>query len=180
MYCYKCVLITRCMCPHTTMYVSSQHYVSSYYYICVLILLYLSSYYYICPHTTICVSSYYYICVLILLYVCPQTLPILSPTQTLLVRACTAIYVSSNYYIRVHILLYVSAYLPQIPHNLVVLFFCVLIPLYVCAHTTIYASSYLPQIPHSLVEVLVEHVRGSAYAQRLCARTDLVSAGTEV
>jgi hypothetical protein len=56
-------------------------YVSSYYYICVLIPLYL------CPHTpkyvadmrlqavaqfdnTIYVSSYYYICVLILLYMC--------------------------------------------------------------------------------------------------------------
>jgi hypothetical protein len=44
----------------------------SYYYICVLILLYVSShyyvssYYYMCPHTTIYVSSYYYICVLIL------------------------------------------------------------------------------------------------------------------
>ena len=38
-------------------------YASSYYYICVLILLYM------CPHTTIYVSSYYYISVLILLYV---------------------------------------------------------------------------------------------------------------
>jgi hypothetical protein len=72
-------------------------YVSSYYYMCVLILLYVSSYccicvlmllhefahlsysaccggllyvssyYYICPHTTIYVSSHYYMCVLILL-----------------------------------------------------------------------------------------------------------------
>ncbi len=37
-------------------------YVSSYYYICVLILLDM------CPHTTRYVSSYYYICVLILLF----------------------------------------------------------------------------------------------------------------
>jgi cbb3-type cytochrome oxidase subunit 1 len=35
--------------------------VSSYYYLCVLILLHM------CPHTTTYVSSYYYICVLILL-----------------------------------------------------------------------------------------------------------------
>ncbi len=57
------------VCPLTTMYVSS------YYYICVLILLYMcphiticvSSCYYMCPHTTMYVSSYYYVCVLILL-----------------------------------------------------------------------------------------------------------------
>ena len=159
------------MCPHTTIYVSS--------YCCVLILLYVSSYYYICVLILLYMSSYYYICVFTLLYMCPQTRPVLSHTKTLLVGVCTAIYVSSNCYIRVHMLLYVSAYLPQIPYSLVEFFFCVLI-LHMCAHTTIYASAYLPQIPHSLVEVLVEHVRGSAYAQRLCARTALVSAGTEV
>ena len=32
-----------------------------------------SSYYYMCPHTTMYVSSHYYICVLILLYMCPHT-----------------------------------------------------------------------------------------------------------
>ena len=49
-------------------------YVSSYYYICVLILLYVSSYYYMCPHTTIySVSSYFYVCVLILPYMRPHT-----------------------------------------------------------------------------------------------------------
>ena len=36
------------------------------------ILNYVSIYHYMCPHTTICVSSYYYICVLMLLYMCPQ------------------------------------------------------------------------------------------------------------
>ncbi len=51
-YCYICVLILLYMCPHTAM--------------CVLILLYVSSYCYI-------VSSYYYVCVLILLYICPHT-----------------------------------------------------------------------------------------------------------
>jgi hypothetical protein len=44
---------TACICPHTTIYVSS------YYYILVLILLYVSSYYYICV-----LISYYYRCVL--------------------------------------------------------------------------------------------------------------------
>jgi hypothetical protein len=66
---------------HTPMYVSSPHasmYVSSYFYMCVLILLYVSSYslntpicililQYISPHTPTCVSSYSYMLVLLLL-----------------------------------------------------------------------------------------------------------------
>jgi hypothetical protein len=75
------------MCHHTTIYVSS------YYYICVLILpkcvlilLYVCLHTTMCPHTAICVSSYYcvptyyymciltLICVLILLYMCPHIL----------------------------------------------------------------------------------------------------------
>jgi hypothetical protein len=162
------------------MYVSSQHYVSSYYYICVLIPLNFSSYYYICPHTTVCLSSYYYICVLILLHVCPQTLPVLSPTKTLLVRECTAICVLKLLYTCPHptVCVRIPAADPAQPRRFIFLrphtIICV------CTYYYIYASSYLPQIPHSLVEVLVEHVRGSAYAQRLCARTDLVSARTEV
>jgi uncharacterized membrane protein len=64
------------MCPHTMIYSSQMRldttiYVSSYYSICVLILLYVSAYYYICVR--IHVSSYYCICVLILLYMCPHT-----------------------------------------------------------------------------------------------------------
>jgi hypothetical protein len=43
-------------CPHTTTCVSS------YCYICVLILLYM------CPHTTTCVSSYCYVCDVMLVY----------------------------------------------------------------------------------------------------------------
>ncbi len=69
------------VCPHTTIYVSS------YYYVCVLIVLYMRSVcggagttehvlelvlcicvLYICLHTAIYVSSFYYICVLILQY----------------------------------------------------------------------------------------------------------------
>jgi hypothetical protein len=70
---YICVLILLYMEPHTTIYVSS------YYYICGLILLYVSSYYYICVLILLYVSSYYYICVVILLsvsshyYMCPHT-----------------------------------------------------------------------------------------------------------
>jgi hypothetical protein len=109
------------MCPHTPIYVSS------YSYICVLILLYM------CPHTPIYVSSYSYICVLILLYMCPHT----------------AIYVSSYCYICVLILLYMC------PHTLILLgetrertpqqpdtAICVLILLYMCPHTAMYVSSY--------------------------------------
>jgi len=63
------------MRPHSTLYVSS------YYYICVLILLYMR------PHTTIYVSSFYYICVLILLYMCPHTTIYESATGQLLCAA---------------------------------------------------------------------------------------------
>ena len=55
-------------------------YVSSYYHICVLVLIYVcpytmyvSSYYYVCVLILLYVSSCYYICVLILLYMCPHT-----------------------------------------------------------------------------------------------------------
>jgi hypothetical protein len=88
---YKCphttlsVLIPLNMCPHTTICTAASltvHF-SSYYYICVLILLYMSAHttkylssssYYICTATgpTVQVSSYYSICLLILLYTCPQ------------------------------------------------------------------------------------------------------------
>ena len=78
--CYIWVLILL-MCPHTNKHVSS------YYYICVLILLYTCPHntvcvlilLYVCPHTTIgglillCVYSYYYMCVFIVLYMCPHT-----------------------------------------------------------------------------------------------------------
>jgi len=99
--------------PTTTIYVSS------YSYICVLILSYM------CPHTTICVSSYYYMCVLILLYVCPHT----------------NIYLSLYHYMCVLILVYVPhtlhicvliLYLDMCPHTL----------LHMCPHNTKYVSSY--------------------------------------
>ena len=75
--CDMCVLVMLYVCPHTTTYVSS------YYYICVLVLLRVSSYSYTTSASTLRlhVSSYYYICVLALLYVsslvllhvCPHT-----------------------------------------------------------------------------------------------------------
>ncbi len=79
-YYYICVLILLYMCPHTTVYV------------CVLILLYM------CPHTAIYVSSYSYICVLILLYMCPHTNIYTCPHN---MCPPTTIYVSSYYYIYV-------------------------------------------------------------------------------
>jgi hypothetical protein len=99
-YCYICVLILLYMCPHTTIYVSS------YYFICVLILPY------VCPHTAY-VSSYCYIYVLILLYVCPHTAYVSSycykSREQEFLTCChkSAIYVSSYcfmYYIYVLIL----------------------------------------------------------------------------
>jgi hypothetical protein len=92
-----CVLILLYMCPHTAIYVSA------YYSVCVLMLLYVSSYYCICvrillymrPHTAINVSSYCYVCVRILLCMRPHT----------------AIYVASYcYYMCPHTAIYVSAY----------------------------------------------------------------------
>jgi hypothetical protein len=100
-YCYICVLILLCACPHTAIYVSSYchmcvlrlQYVSSY----SVILLYVPSYCYIrvllllymCPHTAICVLIQRHtaaICVFILQYMCPRT----------------AIYVSSYCYMGPH------------------------------------------------------------------------------
>ncbi len=87
-YYLMCVLMLLYMCPHTTVYVPSCYYICALcYYMCVFILLY--------------VSLYYYICVLILLYMCP-------------------------------LLLYVCFYTT----------ICVLILLYMCPHTSIYVSSY--------------------------------------
>jgi hypothetical protein len=98
------------MCPHTTIYVSS------YCYICVLILLYGHTYSSIRTHMCKCGNILLHICVLILLYMCPHT------TICVLIQLylCphTTIYLSSYYYI------------------------FVLILLYICPHTTIYLSSY--------------------------------------
>ncbi len=57
------------MCPHTPTYVSS------YSYICVLLLVHMCSNTptNMCPHTAICVSSYWHMCVLLMLYMCPHT-----------------------------------------------------------------------------------------------------------
>jgi hypothetical protein len=90
------------MCPHTAIYVSSYYYISvlillsicPHTAICVLITIHVSSYYYILVLIPLYVSSYYYTCVLILLYMCPHP----------------AIFVSSYYHIRVLILLHVPSY----------------------------------------------------------------------
>ena len=108
-----CVPILLCMCPRTTIHVSSSCNICVHC-MCVPILLYM------CPHTTIYVSSYCNICVLILQYMrplyvssglCSQSRGILSLCPH------TTIYVSSYYYI------------------------CVLMLQYMCPRTTIYVSS---------------------------------------
>jgi hypothetical protein len=126
------------MCLHTTVYVSSGryqiqnrgiYYVSSYYYICVLIL-HVSLYYcivvlvlpHMCPHTTTYVSSCYY-------YICPHTAYIL-----ILLRMCLHTTI-----------LCVVILLCMCPHTTI----CVLI-LSICSrtiiihasHTTVHVSSY--------------------------------------
>jgi hypothetical protein len=87
-------------------------YVSSYYYVCFLILLYVSSYLlcvlillYMCPYAT----TY----VLMLLHVCPHTTMYVSSYNYMCPH--TTIYVSSYYYVCVLILLYQFALDNNIP-----------------------------------------------------------------
>ena len=90
---YVCPHTTINMCPHTAMHLqasssrascpetsASYYNVSSYYHMCPHTTIYVSSYYYICVRILLYgvfillhVSSYYHICVLTLLYICPQT-----------------------------------------------------------------------------------------------------------
>jgi hypothetical protein len=139
-YYYICVLILLYMCPHTT-----TMYVSSCYYVCVLILLYM------CPHTTIYVSSYCCICVLILLlYMCPHATMYVSSYYYMCPH--TTIYVSSYYYICILILLYVSSYY----------YICVLILLYMC-----------PQRPVLLTKPLCSHTTILLLTKPLCPHTSI-------
>ena len=128
----------------------------------------------------ICVSSYYFMCVLILLCVYADTGRASTPTYSscltarrsttiyyiktkfkkktpptysccLTARRCTTIYVSSYCYKCVRILLYVSSYYYICVLILLCVFIpicvsscyhtCVLIPLYKCPHTARYGSS---------------------------------------
>ena len=123
-YSYISVRILLYMCPHTVMDVSS------YYFICVLILVYIhtgainvrtsricstltslissvSSTKRMSRYATLYLSSYCYISVIILPYICPHT----------------TLYLSSYYYICVIILLCVSSSY----------YMCVLMPLYLCS-----------------------------------------------
>ncbi len=115
LYCYICVLILLCVCPHTVATAAREPADREpgegscicviYYYTAIYVsstTIYVSSYYNMSPHTTIYVSSCYYVCVLMLLYMRPHT----------------AMYASSYYYT------------------------CVRILLYMCPYTTIYVSSY--------------------------------------
>jgi hypothetical protein len=119
------------MCPHTphpTLYVSTNNQsVSSYYYMCVLILLILLC---MCPHTAIYMSSYY-------LHLCPHT----------------TIFVSSYYHIRVfHTTMhaartslryaYVSIRQVCIRQPIHTTMHAARTSLYMCPHTTTYVSSY--------------------------------------
>ena len=116
-----------CMCPHPTKYVSSPYltiHVSSYFYVCVLILLCMCLILlYMCPHTTMYASSYYYICVLILLY-----MPAVSYIKSWCVCVCvlerererSRTFVPSSYphttiYVRIILLLHVCRRCSSLP-----------------------------------------------------------------
>ncbi len=77
-YCYRCVLIPKYMCPHST------RYVCTYCYKCVLIRLY--------------VSACCYTCALLLLYMCPHTLNVCPHTRGASERRALAycVYMSSH------------------------------------------------------------------------------------
>ncbi len=156
---YICVLMSLCMCPHVSMYVSSclyvcvlmslcmcphvSLYVSSCLYACVLMSLscslcmcpHTSIPLYMCPHTSIYVSSYLYVCALIPLFMCPHV----------------SIYVSSCLYVCVLVPLWMC--LDTSMDVSWYLYVCFLIPLYMCPHTSIIS---VPQLllsfsrPHAL------------------------------
>jgi hypothetical protein len=94
-------------------------YMSSCYYICVLMPLHP------CPHTSINVSSYYYIC-LHTTSMCPRT----------------AMYMSSHYYICVHIPLHPCPHTTT-PYTTSCYYICIRILLYICPHTTTYVQVQL-------------------------------------
>jgi hypothetical protein len=77
---------------------------------------------YVCTHTTIYVSSYSYICVLILLYMCPHSICIyVSSYSTTYVSSfdiCVLVlHVSSYYYMCPHTTTYVPSYYKICPHT---------------------------------------------------------------
>ncbi len=123
---YQCSHI----CPHTTLYVSS------YYYISVLILLY------ICPHTTI------HVCVLILLYILSAHVAYCSGVLIVTdiyryIYRYIPICVSSYYMLSAHVAL--SAYY----------YICVFILLYMCLHTTILTTIYVSSYYYIYVHILL-------------------------
>jgi hypothetical protein len=161
-----CVLMLLHMCPHSVMCVLiceeswimpsnppslryTPIYVSSYYYICVLVLLYqapiyVTSYCYIC----VLIQSYCYIrllsiCVLILLHMCPHTA------------------ISGSY-------LYVSSYYYTPPYP----YICAYILLYLCHHTTVCQICSSMRTNGRLILLhMCSHTRGghtSAYADVCC------------
>jgi hypothetical protein len=115
------ILLYTCPCPHTAVYVSSCYYVSSYYNMC--------------PHTTIYVSSYYCICASRLPCMCPHT------TLFVLIRlAAIANFqpLSQLPYMCPRTTIFILILLHVCPHSII----CVLILLHMCPHTTVYVSSY--------------------------------------
>jgi len=128
------------ICPHTTIHVSACAGVSSYYYTCVLILLYTCPLLpYMCPYAAIYVSSYYYICVLIPLHMCPHPIIYMCPHPT--ISAPLAVTAAHTLRIRPHTLAHTSAYVGYLicatrGHG------CASVVVYMCPHTTTYVSAF--------------------------------------
>ncbi len=114
-----------CINPHTTVYVSS------YYYIYVLILLYM------CPHAPICVRML--LCVLILLYMCHHT----------------PIYMFAYYYICVRILLH-----KHLPYSFCAICMHIYIPICVSAYYYICVRILLlhKHLPYSFCALYMRHI----------------------
>ena len=150
------------MCPHTTTYVSSS------YYICVLMLVYMSttiyvsSYYYMCPHTTLYVSSSYYICVLMLLY--------LSDTATL--------NTNMHFYNKQHLIVTIPAKSSPLREICNILLICVLILLYICVLILPYMCSFFffffffSYRPCSCIPAVLKKIFGAVLCAILFVGTD--------
>jgi hypothetical protein len=104
-FCYRCVLILLCMCPHAAAINAHLH---------------------MCPHTATYVPSYCSICDLILLYMCPDT--------ALYVSACCSDQRSASVDSRARVLSYCSICDLILLDMSSYCYICVLILLYMCPH----------------------------------------------
>ncbi len=152
-----CVLIQRHVCPHTPC-PHTPMYVSSYCYVCVLILLYTCSSTAICALTPICLASSHSYMSSVLMHCYISSVPIhwriltCIRVRILLMRVLTLVlmcphpstHVSSPYCICVLTLVHMC------PHPAT----CVLTLIHMCPHTSTCALALLHMCPHTSTSVL--------------------------